>query len=224
MIVIVGRATDPPARALLRRWQPHGAALLTPGDLSQRGWRYDPQAPLAGCAVVAGRAVAAADIRGAVTALQTVTVADIPHIVSADRAYVANEMRAFMVSWLQALPCPMLNRPTALSLAGCAWGPERWSLAASSLGIPAVSSPVDGTLLPHDAHSVTFVGGEVLDAPSARVAGWVRRLARAAATNTLVARFLDGARPRFAGASILPDFGRADVAAAALQWLGGERS
>jgi hypothetical protein len=225
VIVIVGREADNVVRSLAERWRPH-AAVLSPRDLSRRGWRYSPAAPLEGQAVVSGDMVPAREIEALVTLLDHVEWHDLQHVVAADRPYVACEMRAFLLAWLQTLPCTMLNRPTATSLIGCGWRPERWGLAAAALGIP--TAPTSAWHTPErdsdDTFGVTYVGGEVFDSQSSRVTAWVRRLASVAQTGTLAARFCDGVRPLLRSVTIVPDLGRPDVADAALRWLRAQTS
>lgn len=221
MIAVLARERDEAARALIDRWRPFDAALLSPRDLSYQGWRHLPDKPLEGRAVISGTIVGVGEIRAVVTLLDAVRDYDLPHIVGADRAYVASEMRAFLLSWLETLPCKMLNRPTPTSLTGCAWGAERWGLTAAELGIPTVpmSGSRDSTSEPRGTVDVTYVCGETLDAPTSRVASWVAQLASAANVGTLVARFHEGLRPRLAAVSVVPDLSRAEVADAALRWL-----
>lgn len=222
MIVIVGRAGDEGAQALVRRWSADGAGLLTPRDLSYPGWVHLPDSPGKGSAVVDGRPTRASTIRAVVTTLDAVSVSDVRHIVPADRAYVATEMQAFLCAWLQTIPCPMLNRPSPRSLTGCGWLREQWTLAAQALGIPAVPvvAAADGDAAGREPElTVTWVGDGTLDAPSPRVAEWVRRLAEAARAHALVARFCDADRPRLHSVGTVPDFARDDVAIAAMRWL-----
>jgi hypothetical protein len=222
VIVIVARQDDEAALSLTRRWRRHGAALLSPRDLSRCGWRHRLDAPLDGQAVVSGVAVPVSEIQGVVTMLDSVGTADLAHIVAQDRPYVAAEMRAFLLAWLEALPCRVLNRPSTMSLTGCAWRPERWSLAAAVLGIPTAPMPGSASAEdgPENTPAVTYICGETLDAPSPRVAAWVRGLAAAARSRTLVARFCGGLRPWLASVSVVPDLARPEVADVALRWLG----
>ena len=222
MIVVVGRTEDEGAQALVRRWGSLGAGLLTPRDLSCAGWAHQPESPSEGSAVVGGRPTPASEITGVVTTLETVAVSDVLHIVPADRAYVLTEMQAFLCAWLATIPCPVLNRPSPASLAGCGWQREEWALAAHALGIPTL--PVKAGANGNGAGAapemtVTWVGTETLDAPSPRVAEWVRRLAEAAGAHALVARFRDGDQPRLHSVGTVPDFTREDVAIAARRWL-----
>jgi hypothetical protein len=223
VIVVVGRETDAGVQALLQRWRDSDAALLTPRDLSRAGWAHRPASPAEGRAVVAGRAVAVGEIRGVVAALETLTTRDIAHIVRRDRPYVVAEMYAFLLAWLRTLPCRVLNRPTPQSLAGCGWQREQWVLVADALGIPtvAVCEPADGSDEHDTAITVTQVADRTLDAPTDTVAAWVVRLAAAAQTSTLVARFRDGSPPRFVSAGVVPDFSRPQVADGVLRWIEG---
>jgi hypothetical protein len=43
---------------------------------------------------------------------------------SSHRKYVAAEFNAFLLAWLSAQSCPVLNRPTASCLSGPNWQPE----------------------------------------------------------------------------------------------------
>ena len=56
---------------------------------------------------------------------------------SSHRKYVAAELNAFLLAWLSAQSCPVLNRPTASCLSGPNWQPEQWVQLAAGLGIPA---------------------------------------------------------------------------------------
>jgi hypothetical protein len=176
--------------------------------------------------VVAGQKVALSGIEAAVSTMDTVTSGDLPQIVREDRAYVAAEMRAFLLAWLTTIPCPVLNRPTPLSLAGCGWRPEQWALAAAAHGIPTetVVEPPDDRADADVTFTVSQVGDEVADAPSDIVARWMRQLMVTARMRTLQARFRDGTPPRLISATVVPDFRRAELAAAALAMLDGVSS
>lgn len=221
MIAVIGRPRDRLAQAVLERWRDREAALLSVRDLSRTGWRHDPFAPGDGVAVVDGRRVAVDEIAAVVTTIDGISSYELPHIVREDREYVAAEMHAFLVAWLTTIPCPLLNRPTPRSLAGCGWHREQWILAATELGIPAVPmhEPSDAPEEREAGSTVTLVGDVVLGAPDVRVAGWIRGLAARAGTATLAARFTTGDPPRFVAAGCLPDLTRPEVAAAALGWL-----
>src|SRR5262245_49828372 len=138
-VLVVASPRDAVARRLVERWAAHGALRLGPADLSVAGWRHyvgGPPRAGAAAAVAGGRPVETAAISGVLTRLPRVAEADLAHVVAADRAYAAAEMTAFLLSWLAALTCPVLNRPTPGCLSGPSWWPEQWAAAAARVGIP----------------------------------------------------------------------------------------
>ena len=137
MLVIVASRFDADAQALGAGW-PGPALVLTPADLSMKGWRHVTGAD-ENTAVIGGRMVAASEIDGVLTRLPAVLESELGSITAGDRAYVAAEMTAWLAAWLSDLPCPVLNRPSPVHLIGPAWSREQWLLAARRLGIPAVT-------------------------------------------------------------------------------------
>jgi hypothetical protein len=136
VLVVLASQWDQQAAALVRDWT--GARLLTPADLSLRGWVYQAAQPHRTSFVAGGEQVPVAELRGVFTRLPQVMPNELIRIVPADRSYVAAEMQAFLLAWLKALPCPVVNRPSPQCLAGPAWGPERWIHEAAKLDIPVV--------------------------------------------------------------------------------------
>ena len=111
--------------------------MMTPADLSQRGWSLHLPGTGPSTAVIAGEPVASRTIAGVLTRLPAVTEHDLPHIIAADRAYVAVEMTAFLLAWLTSLSCPLVNRPSAQCLSGPYWREAQWIRAANRLKVPA---------------------------------------------------------------------------------------
>lgn len=109
--------------------------LFTPQDLSICGWRYRVSEPHTSTAILGQREVKQSEIKGALVRLPWVGEEELLDIVPDDKAYVAAEMSAFLLCWLSGLTCPVLNRPTPGCLNGPGWGPERWTVAASNLGM-----------------------------------------------------------------------------------------
>ena len=141
MIVIVASHYDMSARRLSERWADDDVSLLTTEDLSICGWRYYPSDPDKSTIVVGGREVKQSEIRGVFTRLPWVSEVELQHIVSADRAYAAAEMSAFLLCWLSGLTCPVINRPTVGCLNGPAdGGPSNGSLWLRKRGYPSSQS------------------------------------------------------------------------------------
>lgn len=223
MIVVVASGRDPCARMLADRWH---AALLTPADLSVAGWRYDTRAPQSGTAVADGRMLPARAISGVLTRLPAISEQDLEHVDPQDRTYVACEMGAFLLAWLSALHCPVLNRPTPECLSGPAWRRERWIATAARLAIPvepicrasSACRPYTDDDSPPPGVPVTVIGDQCFGSVEPGVAHDARRLARAAAVDLLELRFTGPDRgSRFIDASVCPDLSAPAVADAVFE-------
>jgi len=208
VLVVVASSRDRIAARLVTRWGADRAALLTCRDLSRPGWRYSPGAAGRSVAVTGERRVRASEIEGVLVRLPYVPVEELAHIVPADRSYVAREMTAFLTAWLSELPCRVVNRPSAVCLAGPGWGPEQWRQVARRLGLAV-------TPRGHRASRVTVVGERSLGADSGR--GHARLLADAAGLALLDVRF--DADLRVVGIDAWPDVARPQLADALLEYL-----
>jgi len=228
-LIVLAGALDAPARTLAERWAPVGAVLVTPASLSVAGWRHSPGDPGRLRAPVGGRLLGIADIGAVLVRLPCVTPGDLPHIAAADREYVAEEMTAFLLSWLSELPCRVVNRPTPTCLAGPALRDEQWVRLASELGIPCRPAlrrvPAGGAPPPavRSPASVTVIGAHAVPGGSDPELG--RRacaLAAAAGADLLVVHFdAAGREPKVVGADLWADLGRGEVADALLELLSG---
>ena len=197
MLIVLASPRDAAARSIVAAWAPWNAALCTAADVSTPGWCHHVDVPQEAVAVVGGQVVRAGVIRGVLTRLWAVQPDDLPHIAAEERAYVAAEATAFLVAFLAALPCRMLNRPTAGSLCGPAWQPEQWIRTAARAGIPvrACRRTVRPGAWPDRleepaAARLLAIGGRVFADPAFGVAGeapaaWARTLARAASVQLL---------------------------------------
>lgn len=131
--LVLAHARDEPAHALARRWG-GDALLLTPGDLHRSRWRLD----------VDHRGGARAGLRhdGRITPVEAVVSrlggigdGELARVRPQDRDYAAAELTAFLLAWLDACRCPVLNPPIAGSLNGPPWHPEHWAAAARRVGL-----------------------------------------------------------------------------------------
>jgi hypothetical protein len=228
-IVVVARYTDAPALGFARRYAAQGVCLLTPVDLSHCGWLHRVGDIETSIAVIGGQRIAARNIRGVVTRLPAVSEDDLEHIVAPDRAYVAAEIQAFLLSWLTALRCPVLNRPVPACLAGPAWRPAQWTQAAAHLGLPVTpvvehvsftrTRSAIGTSRPKCV-TVTVIGQRIIGAVEPLLARQARALATAAGVDLLAVRFSSRASDAtFMGAHLWPNIAAAPIAAAVFAYL-----
>ena len=183
MLAIVASKLDPAARDLVAAWSPAGAALISAEDLSTAGWTFRLADPGGGTAVVDSRRVPVGELRAVLTRRPAVVAEELAWIDPADRTYMAAEMNAFLVAWLHALPCPVVNRPTPTSLAGPAWGPVHWATAAARADVHWAAH-ADGA-----THDVVVCGDACVGAASPSEAAAARALARAAGVELLGVRF-----------------------------------
>jgi hypothetical protein len=152
--------------------------LLSAEDLCSRGWIFALSDPAGGTAVVAGDRVPVSTLTGVLTRRPAVLAEELDRLAAEDRDYVAAELNAFLVAWLAALPCPVVNRPTPRSLSGPGWTSLHWRAAAARAG---VAWGADGG----DRHDVVVCGGECVGARSDDEEGAARALAREAGVELL---------------------------------------
>ncbi|BAZ27850.1 hypothetical protein NIES4074_02780 [Cylindrospermum sp. NIES-4074] len=230
MFVVVASRHDEAAQALVTNWAADGASLLTSKDLSSVGWRHYLSATQDSTAVVGEQVVRVEEITGVLTRLPCVSEQELVHIARQDRAYVAAEMNAFLISWLSGLKCPVLNRPTPTYLLGPAWRPEQWVYAAAQIGIPVrpvqrrtpVLANVSPQVLDAPPVSVTVVGKRCFGDVEAALTHHARRLADAAQVDLLTVRFSSSdSQADFVGAELWADISIPDIADAILEYLSG---
>ncbi len=83
-----------------------------------------------------GRRINSEEVSGVLNRISTVHSLDLGLIHPSDQYYVAQELQAFLLSWLHALPAPVLNRPTPLGLSGRLRHASEWVWLASKAGLP----------------------------------------------------------------------------------------
>lgn len=202
--------------------------MLTPADLSEPGWSLAVPGADPSTAVISGERVASESIAGVVTRLAAVTEHDLPHIIAADRAYVAAEMTAFLLAWLTSLRCPIVNRPTAQCLSGPAWRRAQWIVAARRLEIPAVPVTLDAhpatpplkTADQDGGTDIVVIGRHHVGAADPVLVARAHALAEAAGADLLSVRFDgDGPSARFVAASPWPDLGGTEISDAVLHLI-----
>jgi hypothetical protein len=219
VIVVVASSLNRTAPAAVRRWGTDRAAILTCEDLSRPGWRGYETHHRREMAVIGARTVPVEDISGVITCLPSVSEFELLHIASADRAYVASEMNAFLLAWLTTLECPVVNRPSPVCLTGPFWRREQWVSLAHRIGLPVVpvrrqvahGVPPDHRLPP--GIEVTVIGGRILGHAHPEVLTGVHALAEAAGVDVLTVRLTDsGPGAAFISADPTPDLASPETA------------
>ncbi|MDE2367360.1 MAG: hypothetical protein KGN16_00175 [Burkholderiales bacterium] len=135
MIAILASELDGAALALTQAWRAHDAVLVSARDLSCRGWVFDLSRPGRDQFVAEGRSYPTAELRAVLVRRPSVVAQELRWIAEEDRGYASAEINAFLVAWLHALPCIVINRPTATSLCGPSWSALQWQHAAARAGV-----------------------------------------------------------------------------------------
>ncbi|MDX1251328.1 MAG: hypothetical protein IDH49_03580 [Gammaproteobacteria bacterium] len=188
------------------------------------------------------RTINSGAVRGIVNRLSYIPQEHLAMASPADREYAAQELMAFYMSWLYAMPQPVLNRPTAQGLSGAWRHISEWVWLAGKAGLPTLPYRQSGFDEIDEGHlrggfvsaetpvnTVIVIDGHVVgESPPPDIAASCKRLAGLAGAGLLGIQLVAGPESSwtFAGATPLPDLrlgGEAllDVMAAALQ--GGGR-
>jgi hypothetical protein len=183
--------------------------------------RVDGRGASVEIALADGRVISSGTLRGVLNRITAVPLALWRSGTAVDREYVEQELTALYVSWIHSLPCPVLNRATALGLAGQWRHESEWIRLAAWAGLPAPVYRQSSDDPPDDAagasrlhaygattQTVIVVGGRATGAraPTAVLNGCVR-LASLAETPLLGVDFAAGSAGAwtFAGATPTPD-------------------
>jgi hypothetical protein len=230
MLLVLAGEHDLHARRLVAAWQEHGARLLTARDLSRPGWRLHVEDPGEDVAIVGAEPVPASALRGVITRLPSIWHADLLHVLEGDREYVAAEMTAFLSAFLTRLACPVVNRPSTVSLMGPSWTPERWIAAAARAGMkppwmtrhypPAPPAEPPTFLLPPGAVELVVLGDRCLGVAAPELKAQACRLATSAGAKLLAVNFSGpGPDAHFISAHLYPDVSQPEIAGALLDFF-----
>lgn len=205
------------ADALRRRG--HALRIVTDRDLADaESWNHRLGRASADCEIrLTGRDVLrVSDMRGVLNRLSFLPAAWLRRHGGPDRDYAVQEMHAFYLSWLYALPGPVLNPPTPQGLAGNWRHASAWTALAVRAGLPvktfrqtSADDPA-AAWQPAPAPARLYVAGDRVvgrgDLVGAHRAACVR-LSQAAGARLLGIDFAPDAagRWRVTGASVMPD-------------------
>lgn len=199
-LIVLAHDHDRVAAAFAESRSASGSAtsLVTPRDVSSPGWTLEVGEPQAATLAANGRVLAAHDLLGIITRLSWVHPGDLPHVRPEDRNYVASEVAAFLVAWLSAVTCPVVNRPSARALCGPGWVRSRWrhEAAVAGFGVRGGANCADASL-----ETCLVVGDQVIGSCSEK-----RRASALALANSAGVTFLSilHDRGRFHSAAALP--------------------
>lgn len=159
-----------------------------------------------------------ASITGVINRIAFLPDGHLANVAATDRTYIQQELLAIWSSWISALPCTVLNRPTATSISGPMYHPAVWHHSAAAAGLPVAQLTYDADLPdpvpPTPVQSAIVCQGQCHSAslPPA-LFGACCDLAAFAGLDMVELFFGAGPDgPVFSAASPIPDLGRADSA------------
>lgn len=225
--LILCHASDFPALWAFQglRARGFGPLELVTAEMLSGALRWTHRVDTAGASVeirLADGSVLTGDtLRGVINRITAVPLHFWRSAPAGEREYVEQELTALYVSWLHALPCPVLNRATALGLAGRWRHESEWVRLAAWAGLStptyrhATDDGVDEMrgerrLLPAGVpvRTIVVIDGRTVGAcaPQSVLNGCIR-LAALADTPLLGVEFTVGSAGRwtFAGATPTPD-------------------
>jgi len=212
VIAVLGSELDRAACKLVEAWSAVGGVLLSARDLCRRGWVFRVPNDRKGSFVAGAVARPIEALRGVVVRRPAVAAEELAWIAQEDRQYVAAEINAFLVAWLAALRCPVLNRPTATSLSGPAWSQIQWRVAAARADVPW-ADPIEADTVAE----VVFCGDLHCGAPSKRQVSYGTRLCAASGADLLGVQFSGDAVAAVTPQPRLADQGARDMVLAYLE-------
>jgi hypothetical protein len=148
VILVIAEPGDQGAASLAAELAPLPAAAVSMVDFAAAPSCLHHPDFEASTVTVAGRSLPVREIRAVVNALPAVLPGSLSVYEIEEREYQAAELHAWLSYFLSALRCPVINRPSALSLGGPVRGALGWLHLARAAGIPvaplAVSSDDPG--------------------------------------------------------------------------------
>jgi hypothetical protein len=113
---------------------------LISAQMLERGVRWEHRLGADGVSITISltqdRTIRGDAIRGVLNRLVTVPTGWLLKVEAEDRNYATQELAAFFLSWLYALPAPVLNRPTPQGLSGSWRRLSEWVWLAARAGLP----------------------------------------------------------------------------------------
>jgi hypothetical protein len=209
-LAVLATPDDPAWPALRSAW--NGPTVrLSSRDLSRPGWRLAVNAPADARLATEDGVLEARSLAAIVVRLGWIHAWELCWIDEAEREYVAAEMNAFLLAFLHLAPCLVMNRPTALCLAGPMWRPAAWRAAAANMGLTPASALETATW------RIDVVGRRAAGPATRSTLASSAALAGAANADLLCLEMTgEPQAPRFVTAHPFPDLANPDLAAAAV--------
>jgi hypothetical protein len=191
------------------------AAVLTCRDLAEHRLELRHPDFQASTLTVRGQTVRVPEIDGVINLLPAIFPGELVFYPPEEQEYQACEFHALLTFFLSALTCPVVNRPSSVSLTGPSPDPLGWYHLASRLGIPITDIALDSDNFTNpfaagagpDTLQVACLAGRVITSSGGPADAFTRSLARHANVDYLRAAYTcaDDDGPRLLAAHTTPD-------------------
>ena len=227
MILLLASIADQNTAAFAREFAGL-ATVLTCYDLARWPSRFFHRRFTDSTISAGGKTIGVASISGVLNLLPAIFPEELSFYAEEERAYQTAELHALIVYFLSSLACPVVNRPSTVSLTGPVQNPASWLAVASAAAIPVARVTIASTGKPlfpaHDpVLQVVCVNGKLIT-PSATAADrYTVDLARHCRLPYLQAQYRwEGSEIRFVTASSYPDIRCQRTRTALREYLLGE--
>jgi hypothetical protein len=158
MIVVISSIYDDSAKQFVKNYVvDENIKLLTAKDLASEGWSCGfAQTDTKQSFCIENQIFYEEEISFILTLLPSITPNELPFIKEEDRAYVAQEMHAFLLGWLFKLKDKVINKPTPSSLIGIFWKQSTWLLKISKFEFDVKKSHFD-TIIPYQIIATSYL-------------------------------------------------------------------
>jgi len=143
MILILVSSYYKEAATFAKRFPGGAASIFTCADLAAQPIDLFYPGFERSTITIGGAAIPINAISGVINFLPEILPEELYFFPEEERDYQAAEFRALFTFFLQALPCPVINRPSASGLTGAFNHPLYWMDRARKLDIPTIPLVID---------------------------------------------------------------------------------
>lgn len=143
MILILVSSYQKEAATFVKKFPEGAVSLLTCADLAEAATNLFYPAFGDSSITIGGATVPVSAITGVANLLPLILPEELYFFAEEERDYQSAEFRALLTFFLDALPCPVINRPSGSGLTGPFNHPIRWIDLARELSIPTVPLDID---------------------------------------------------------------------------------
>jgi hypothetical protein len=214
MILILASIYNERAKSYVKQFPDSSASLITCSDIAEHKLKIFYPDFNNSEITIAGRTLSVREITGVINLLPVVLPEELFFFPEKEREYQSAEIQALLTFFLSALSCPVINKPSALSLNGNVNSHVNQIEFAIQCKFPVVKSLFDSSKvsshfkagIDEEIFEVDYFNAEIISNSTAETDDFVRKLASHAGVIYLKVFFSKMKKNiRFLRASAIPD-------------------